>query len=684
MKNFIIASVIILIVIFLGCEGIPTTEPVTTDPVEVSSDGLIAYYPFDGNANDSSGNSYDGVITNVTTSEGYKGQSIYFNGIDSRIDVKEAVINNGSKFTISMWIKLADNPSLSSNDCCYFLFFGGYGVWTEGNNIGLAVWSGPTNSAGGPIDHNVWTHFTGTYDGTNIRSYINGVLTETTEWLKNAQYSQGKYPITIGFSEDAFREYRLKGSLDELRIYDRVLTDGEIQKLSENKSIVANPSFNISSGTYSSPQSVVITTITSDATIRYTTDGTLPTSTYGTIYTGPVTISSTAAINAIAYKTGYTDSGVSSITINITGSGKTADFEYYQTNTDITITKYIGSNSTPSIPLTINGLPVIKIDDSAFQDNTIITSITIPSSVITLGNKVFENCSNLTSVSMASSVTATGYELFYKCANLTNVNLSTSLTAIAPWTFTDCSKLTNVVIPSSSTVIGFNSFAFSGLTSLNIPTGVKSIEGHAFQGCNALTEVSIPEGVTSIGDNVFSNCEYIISMRLPSTLSSIGEGAFFYCLKMTSITVPSSSNSFQSINGILYNKTGTTLVCYPYNKTGSSYTIPEGVTSISAYAFSYSRNITTAYFPSSLITIENDAFMNSSARDITIPANVTVIGEYAFYNLYTNITFQGTTPPTLGTKALFFNNTIYVPSASVDAYKAASSWQDYIGKITGY
>lgn len=74
---------------------------------------------------------------------------------------------------------------------------------------------------------------------------------------------------------------------------------------------VEAPTFAAPSGTYASTQSVTISTATSGATIRYTTDGSVPTSGTGTVYTGPVTVSATGTLKAIAYKTGMSDSQLS-------------------------------------------------------------------------------------------------------------------------------------------------------------------------------------------------------------------------------------------------------------------------------------------------------------------------------------------------------------------------------------
>ncbi|HTB80804.1 MAG TPA: chitobiase/beta-hexosaminidase C-terminal domain-containing protein [Opitutaceae bacterium] len=92
---------------------------------------------------------------------------------------------------------------------------------------------------------------------------------------------------------------------------------------SSGPSQVATLAFNPGGGTYASAQSVTITTSTSGATIRYTTDGSAPSETHGTIYSGPVSIGSTATLKAIGYETGFTDSNITSAsyTINTGGGG---------------------------------------------------------------------------------------------------------------------------------------------------------------------------------------------------------------------------------------------------------------------------------------------------------------------------------------------------------------------------
>ena len=192
-----------------------------------------------------------------------------------------------------------------------------------------------------------------------------------------------------------------------------------------------------------------------------------------------------------------------------------------------------------------------------------MTSLTIPSSVTSIGGGAFEGCSGLTCLTIPSGVTSIG-----------------------DYAFRGCSGLTSLTIPSSVTSIGSEAFyGCSGLTSLTIPSSVTSIGKWAFKGCSGLTSLTILSGVTEIGNDAFSGCSGLTSLALPSSVTSIGESAFKGCSGLTSIYAylekipklgPNVFTGCDAKNCILYVPKGT-IDDYLVSEFGYFENIVEGI-----------------------------------------------------------------------------------------------------------
>ena len=153
-----------------------------------------------------------------------------------------------------------------------------------------------------------------------------------------------------------------------------------------------------------------------------------------------------------------------------------------------------------------------------------------------LGDYAFQGCSGLKSLTIPSSVTSIGYCAFSDCSGLTSLTIPSGVTSIGGGAFWGCSGLTSLTIPSGVTSIDNHAFyGCSGLTSLTIPSGVTEIGNDAFSDCSGLTCLTIPSGVTSIGDYAFQGCSGLKSLTIPSSVTSIGESAFNSCSGLTSI-----------------------------------------------------------------------------------------------------------------------------------------------------
>ena len=159
---------------------------------------------------------------------------------------------------------------------------------------------------------------------------------------------------------------------------------------------------------------------------------------------------------------------------------------------------------------------------------------------------------------------------------------------------------------------------------------VTSIGSSAFFGCSSLSSVTIGNSVTSIGDYAFRSCSSLTSVTIGYSVSSIGSAAFAYCSKLETIYVDPANIEFSFIDGILYNKDASTLLCCLAGKT--TMTIPNSVTSIENGAFAGCFSLTSVAIPNSVTSIGDDAFSGcSSLTSVTIPNSVTSIGESAFF-----------------------------------------------------
>ncbi len=243
----------------------------------------------------------------------------------------------------------------------------------------------------------------------------------------------------------------------------------------------------------------------------------------------------------------------------------------------VTITKYTGTESTVILPSTINSWPVTKIGEDAFQDNTTITSVTIPASVTEIGANAFAGCTNLTIVNYAgdwSNLTIqSGNPAVQDAANAPLFDfefIPPDNTAVIVTNYKYNGAAADVTIPSRYqgkpvTMIDHAAFFNSAVTSVTIPDSVTSIFDEAFINCPKLTNISIPNSVTYIGFSAFSSCTSLKSITLPSSLSFISGALFLGCSQLTTIHIPVSVTSIG--NNAFADCPSLMTVTYPGSKT---------------------------------------------------------------------------------------------------------------------
>lgn len=210
-------------------------------PNTIPTNGLVAYYPFNGNANDESGNNNHGTVNGATLTTDRSGSSnkaMYFNG--NKISISNSTslqfLNNVSSW--SYWIKLdnlTDTPqclwakssdtsggrlnsfvSINSNNSI--------NIWTSG--VSSTVTNVPNS------DYQQWIHIVNVFDGltSQIKTYVNGNLIETnTATFTHSPTNVS--PLFFGYNDVFSFPWYLRGKLDDVRIYNKILTNNEIQTL---------------------------------------------------------------------------------------------------------------------------------------------------------------------------------------------------------------------------------------------------------------------------------------------------------------------------------------------------------------------------------------------------------------------------------------------------------------------
>lgn len=166
---------------------------------------------------------------------------------------------------------------------------------------------------------------------------------------------------------------------------------------------------------------------------------------------------------------------------------------------------------------------------------------------------------------------------------------------------------------------------------LEIPSSIEGkkvtvIGENAFAKCDSLETVILPEGLIQIEKDAFFTCN-LKSVSIPKTVTSILDRAFCGC----SFTVDNENPSYTSVDGSLFNKEKTSLICYGGLSDVTSYDIPEGVTVIGDHAF-YACGLTEVVIPESIESIGKNAFcFSSQLKSVVLPKATKKIGREAFY-----------------------------------------------------
>ena len=238
-------------------------------------------------------------------------------------------------------------------------------------------------------------------------------------------------------------------------------------------------------------------------------------------------------------------------------------------------------------------------------------------------------------------VISIGRQAFDGCSGITSIEIPNSVTTIEDYAFLGCTSLTSVDIPNSVTSIGDGAFyGCSSLTSVKIGNAITTIAAAAFFDCTSLTSIIIGNSVTTIEIYAFANCSSLASIEIPNSVTTIASAAFDDCTSLKELRFEDGSETltlrYNYHNNEKYGRGEGLFYDCPLEKLylGRSLSFPsfheEGYS-----PFYNIKTLTSVTISDSVTTIDDYTFCCCSGlTSITIPSSVTYIGKYAFDACY--------------------------------------------------
>ena len=382
------------------------------------------------------------------------------------------------------------------------------------------------------------------------------------------------------------------------------------------------------------------------------------------------------------------------------------DWEYIITGDNtISLVRYKGNQTELNLE-TVDGYTVGEIGSQCFYDNDTLTKVTIGNHVKEIGNYAFYGCDGIASLEIPASVEKTGEYAFADSKIVISLTSDSALKNIGNYAFNN-NPTETITLPdgvekigegafcqsslktceisknSSLKTIGSQAFSETAIQAIYLPEHLNVVGVEAFKDTSAMTSIEIADGNTSLklSNSAFEESGFS-EITLPERVNYIGEFTFAGCQNLENIYVSETNKSYTSLDGVLCNSSGTTLIQYPCGRSGA-YEVPQTITTLTYGAFKDAKKLTEVSFAadstvrtigwktfsgcenlikiaipntvvsfdfyafenctkladvilseaSQLIGVYEGAFYNcTSLCNITLPDTVAEIGEYAFYN----------------------------------------------------
>ena len=321
----------------------------------------------------------------------------------------------------------------------------------------------------------------------------------------------------------------------------------------------------------------------------------------------------------------------------------------------------------------------------AFRDKETLVNFVFPEKVVKIGAYAFYKTMLLGALIIPSDVECVENHAFY-ATSITSLQLPTGLKSLGQDVFHDCNLLTGqLMLPEGLESIGSGCFyGCVGLTanSLVLPEKLTEIPDHCFYGCKGLTgKLVLHEGVTKIGEYAFRDCKFNGSLELPNSLKEIGRSAFYGIPFTGELVIP---NQITRINKEAF-----------FRNRFNNIILHDDIVRIDQCGFEGTSGwnaepnpLTKLILPASLRSIGNSAFQyQKSLEYLHLPTDLEVIEELAFYNSpnLKTVICEAIIPPTLVENTgyavfaseAYENATLYVPAQSIVKYQVATGWKNF-------
>lgn len=357
---------------------------------------------------------------------------------------------------------------------------------------------------------------------------------------------------------------------------------------------------------------------------------------------------------------------------------------------------------------------LVEIGSYSFYD-TMLSSVTTPSTLKSIGSYAFYKCTYLTSVTLTDNITYMGDAAFSNTritsltipkgvtvinaslaasSDITTLILHNDITEIGNSAFSGTS-VKEVILPEKLTKIGTSAFRDTNIKHIDIPEGVTELGEDAFYSCDYLTEATIPSTVKTVAPHLFELCHNLEKIAFKPGVETIGERSFRNCTALTSVILPETVTTlgtevFIGCSGLKEVKLSTAITeiprgCFDGCSAITTITLHEGLTKIGLNAFDEAFDNVDITIPSTVKEIESDAFRSARILKLIFEGGNVSLGYEAFASCKVTAIEFNDANITFGYNS-FYNcgslTELYIPETMTKSIgTAAFSWCKKLEKV---